>query len=314
MNMSKTITIATRKSQLALWQSEHVADALRQAHPGLKTVLLPLSTRGDEILDQSLSKIGGKGLFLKELEQALLDGRADIAVHSMKDVPADPAEDLILPVVMERGNPFDALISTQVESLDQLPDGARVGTSSLRRQSQLLHLRPDLDIVDLRGNINTRLDKLDAGDYDAIILATAGLERLGMNERITQILNESDCLPAVAQGALGIECRRDDSATIDLIRPLHHKSSGDCVLAERAFNMKLGGSCQTPIAAHAHLLDSHIRLTGLVSSLDGSRRVKQQIIGPVSRAAQLGISLADHLLGRGADKLLAELALAASRT
>lgn len=306
--MSKTITIATRKSQLALWQSEHIAEALRRAHPGLETVLLPLSTRGDEILDRSLSKIGGKGLFLKELEQALLDGRADIAVHSMKDVPADPAEDLILPVVFERANPFDALISNRADSLEQLPEGARVGTSSLRRQAQLLHRRPDLNITDLRGNINTRLDKLDAGEYDAIILAAAGLERLGMGERITQLLDEEICLPAVAQGALGIECRRDDNATIDLIRPLHHKPSGDCVLAERAFNLKLGGSCQTPIAAHAHLLDSHIRLTGLVSSTDGTRRVKQQIIGPITKAAQLGVSLAGHLLARGADTLLAELA------
>ncbi len=305
--MSRTITIATRKSKLALWQSEFVANALSRQHPGLKTELLPLSTRGDEILDRSLSKIGGKGLFLKELEQALLDGRADIAVHSMKDVPAEPAADLMVPVVMQRDNPLDALISSQHASLASLPAGATVGTSSLRRQAQLLHARPDLRVSDLRGNINTRIEKLDAGEYDAILLAAAGLERLGMEDRITELLPESQFLPAVAQGVLGIECRRGDSEILDLIRPLNHRTTGDCVMAERAFNLKLGGSCQTPIAAHATLLDNHIRLTGLVSSPDGKAWVRQQIVGPATKAASIGISLAGHLLSRGADRILAEL-------
>ncbi|MGD8909544.1 MAG: hydroxymethylbilane synthase, partial [Chromatiales bacterium] len=244
--MSQTIRIATRKSPLAMWQAEHVAAELKRIHPKIVVEIQGMTTQGDKILDTPLAKIGGKGLFIKELEQGLLSGRADIAVHSMKDVPVELPEGLHLSVIMQRGDPRDAFVSNRYKSLDELPDGACVGTSSLRRQSQLAELRPQLQIKSLRGNVNTRLGKLDKGEYDAIILAAAGLIRLGFEERITAFISQEQSLPAIGQGAVGIECRSDDSRVNELIAPLHHPETASCVLAERAMNQRLNGGCQVP--------------------------------------------------------------------
>jgi len=303
----QTIRIATRKSPLAMWQAEHVAAALRAAHPGLQVELLGMSTQGDKILDTPLAKIGGKGLFVKELEQGMLEGRADIAVHSMKDVPVELPAGLHLPVIMEREDPRDAFVSNRYASLDELPEGARVGTSSLRRQCQLLELRPDLELLPLRGNVNTRLRKLDEGEYDAVILAAAGLVRLGFGDRIRAFIEPEQSLPAIGQGAIGIECRADDEGVNELIAPLHHPPTATCVLAERALNHRLEGGCQVPIAGHALLDGDRLWLRGLVGSLDGKVIIRGEVRGDTTEAETLGRSLAERLLADGADEILRTL-------
>jgi len=306
--MSKsTVRIATRKSPLALWQAEFVAAELRKAHPGLSVELVTMTTQGDKILDSPLAKIGGKGLFVKELENSLLNGETDIAVHSMKDVPVELPEGLHLPVICVREDPRDAFVSGQYAHIDALPQGARVGTSSLRRQCQLRQRRPDLVIHDLRGNVGSRLDKLDRGDFDAIILAAAGLLRLNLGQRITQTLDTDTMLPAVGQGAVGIECRRNDAKTLALLQPLNHAETQIRVAAERAMNHRLEGGCQVPIAGHAELGGHQLRLRGLVGRPDGSSLVRGEISGPAEQAAQLGISLADDLLRRGAREILRDV-------
>jgi len=298
------IRIATRKSPLALWQAEHVRERLQAAHPGLVVELLTMSTQGDKILDTPLAKIGGKGLFVKELEQSLLEGRADIAVHSMKDVPVELPPGLHLPVILEREEPRDAFVSNRYTSFDELPQGARVGTSSLRRQVQLLRHRPDLKILDLRGNVGTRLQKLDDGHFDAIILASAGLIRLDLAERITEMLATELCLPAIGQGAVGIECRRDDDEVNELLLAINDAATAIRVTAERALNHRLEGGCQVPIAGHAVLEDDQVYLRGLVGRIDGSEIISDEIRGPASDAEALGTRLADNLLSRGADAIL----------
>lgn len=306
---NSVLNIATRKSPLALWQAEHIKARLLALYPELEVNLVTFVTQGDKILDTSLSKIGGKGLFVKELEQALLDGRADLAVHSMKDVPMDLPDGLTLAVICEREDPTDAFVSNQYLSLADLPNGARLGTSSLRRCSQLKHHRPDLEIVDLRGNVGTRLGKLDEGEYDAIILASAGLIRLGLGERIRERLDTSLSLPAVGQGALGLECRIGDERVTALIAALADHVTNHCVRAERAFNHRLMGGCQVPIAGFATLDGEQLTLQGRVGSVDGQVLLKDQIVGQVKDAELLGITLAERLLNAGADRLLAQLAI-----
>ena len=298
------IRLATRESALALWQTNHVADRLRAAHPGLEVELVPMTTRGDQAIDQPLVEIGGKGLFLKELEVAMLEGRADAAVHSLKDVPMELDGPFELPAILERADPFDAFVSVQYAAFEELPFGARVGTSSLRRQALLRAHRPDLVLVDLRGNVNTRLAKLDAGDYDAIVLACAGLERLGMGERIRERLNAPRFIPAAAQGAVVIECRQGDAATRDLVAVLDHASTRACVSAERAMTRALGGSCHVPIAAFATLNKDRLSLEGLVGDAQTGKTVRGYASGPVSEPEKLGTQVADMLVARGADALL----------
>ncbi len=299
-----TLRIATRKSPLALWQSEHVADLLRAAHPGLEVVLVPMSTRGDEVLDRSLSAIGGKGLFLKELELAMLRGEADCAVHSLKDVPMEVDAPFALPAFLERADHADAFISNQFASFEALPPGACVGTSSLRRQAQLRALRPDLEIRDLRGNVNTRLAKLDAGEYDAIILACAGLQRLGLDARIRARLDAPGWLPAPAQGVIAIECRGDDAAVMDLCRALDHAPTRTSAGAERALNLALHGSCHVPVAAFARLDGDALHLQGLVGSASDGRVVRAEAAGPASAPDVLGREVAARLLAAGAGEFL----------
>lgn len=303
---STPIRIATRKSPLAMWQAEHVAARLRT--PDHPVELLGMSTRGDRILDTPLAKIGGKGLFVKELETGLLEGSADLAVHSVKDVPVELPDGLELAVIMEREDPRDALVSTHYASLDALPLGARVGTASLRRQCQLRAHRPDLQILPLRGNVNTRLQKLDQGEFDAIILAGAGLKRLGFGARIRCLLDPEHSLPAIGQGALGLECRVHDPRVRAHIDPLHHADTADCVLAERALNARLHGGCQVPIAGYAVLEGDQLWLRGLVGEPDGSLVLRDEVRGPRAQAAVLGVSLAERLLAAGADVILARLA------
>lgn len=305
--MSNILRIATRKSQLALWQAEYVKDLLQQAHPGLEVELLKMSTQGDKILDTPLAKIGGKGLFVKELENGLLDGSADIAVHSMKDVPMELPDGLHLPVICQREDPRDAFVSNTYNSLDELPEGARLGTSSLRRQAQIAATRPDLNIISLRGNVNTRLQKLDDGEYDAIILAAAGLKRLKFDDRIKQCLDPSVSLPAVGQGAVGIECRNDDARINNLIAPLNDSKTQLRVRAERAMNYRLNGGCQVPIAGYAEFERGLVLLRGLVGSVDGKTLIKGEIAGPPENVEEMGSVLAEDLLSRGADKILQEL-------
>jgi hydroxymethylbilane synthase len=306
--VSAILRIATRKSQLALWQAEHVAAALRQAHEGLKVELVPLLTQGDRIQDRSLAAIGGKGLFIKELEAAIQEQRADIAVHSMKDVPADLPKGLMIAAVLKRADPRDALVSTAAcTQLKDLPQAARVGTSSLRRQAQLIAQRPDLRIEPLRGNVDTRLRKLDAGEMDAIVLACAGLIRLGLESRITARLAPEISLPAVSQGVIGIECRSDDARIRELLAALEHADTRLVMEAERAFAARLGGSCQSPIAAHAQLLAGQITLTGLVAEPDGSRLLRDSLSGSAADPAALGRELAERLLSAGAGPLLERL-------
>lgn len=301
---SREIRIATRKSALALWQAEYVKARLEHAHPGLLVTLVPMVSRGDKLLDSPLSKIGGKGLFVKELETALLENEADIAVHSMKDVPMDFPEGLGLFCICEREDPRDAFVSNTYASLDDLPQGSVVGTSSLRRQAQLLTRRPDLNIRFLRGNVNTRLAKLDAGEYDAIILAAAGLIRLGFEDRITSAISIDDSLPAGGQGAVGIECRSADTEIHALLAPLHHADTAVRVTAERALNKHLNGGCQVPIACYAVLEGDQIWLRGLVGDPNGSLLLTAQARGPQRAATELGVKVAEALLDQGAGEIL----------
>ncbi|WP_060588188.1 hydroxymethylbilane synthase [Aeromonas schubertii] len=303
----RTLRIATRKSPLALWQANFVKAQLEAIHPDLQVELVPMSTQGDKILDTPLAKVGGKGLFVKELETAMLEGRADIAVHSMKDVPVEFPEGLGLHTICEREDPRDAFVSNHVATLDALPLGAVVGTSSLRRQCQLRASRPDLVIRDLRGNVNTRLAKLDAGEYDAIILAAAGLKRLEMAHRITAFIEPEQSLPANGQGAVGIECRLDDDAVKALLAPLEHTETRTRVLTERAMNRALQGGCQVPIGAYALVEGDQIWLRGLVGSPDGSQMLHDEIRGPLADGESLGEALAERLLAAGADRILAEV-------
>lgn len=300
-----TLRIATRKSPLALWQSEHVAGLLRQAHPGLEVVLVPMSTRGDEILDRSLAAIGGKGLFLKELELAMLRGEADCAVHSLKDVPMELDGPFVLPAILERADPADAFISNRYARLEDLPPGAVVGTSSLRRQAQVRSLRPDLVCRDLRGNVNTRLAKLDAGDYDAILLACAGLQRLGLESRIASRLTAPQWLPAPAQAAVAVECQAADAATLALFAPLDHGPTRTCVQAERAMNLALHGSCHVPVAGFAQFEgDDGLWLQGMVGDVAHGRSIRAEAHGQVGQGKELGEQVAQLLLGAGAGELL----------
>ncbi|MEJ2567063.1 MAG: hydroxymethylbilane synthase [Gammaproteobacteria bacterium] len=302
--IDRPLRIATRKSPLALWQAEYVRDRLTAAHPGLEVELVRMTTQGDRVLDSPLAKIGGKGLFVKELEEGMLSGRADLAVHSMKDVPVELPAGLHLPVICEREDPRDAFVSRRYASLEGLPQGAKVGTSSLRRQCQLKALRPDLEILTLRGNVNTRLAKLDAGDFDAVILAAAGLLRLGFGDRITAYLDTATSLPAIGQGAVGIECRSADPMVNGLIAALNHSPTRTRVSAERAMNHRLEGGCQVPIAGHAVLEDHALILRGLVGYPDGSQVIRGEIRGNPDDAAALGIALADDLLVQGAGAIL----------
>lgn len=302
--MTRTLRIATRKSPLALWQTEHVAARLRDAHRGLVIELMPLSTRGDVVLDRSLAAIGGKGLFLKELEEAMQDGRADLAVHSLKDVPMQLDPGFALAAILARANPFDAFVSNRHANFDALPPGAVVGTSSLRRQAQIRALRPDLQLRDLRGNVNTRLAKLDAGEFDAIVLACAGLERLGFDARIRAQLAPPQFLPAVAQGAIAIETRDDDDAVAAICAVLHDRDTDLRVRAERAMNLALHGSCQVPIAGFATLEGGTLHLRGLVGDANSGEILRAEASGAANHPEALGNVVADQLRALGADRLL----------
>ena len=301
------VRIATRASELALWQSRHVAAQIEAAWPGVSTELLPITTSGDRILDRPLAAIGGKGLFIKELELALLEGQADIAVHSMKDVPWELPPALHIAVILTREDARDVLVSKTGGALRDVPRGAKVGTSSLRRRSQLLALRPDLELVDLRGNVTTRLGRLARGDYDAIVLAAAGLKRLGLFDHNAYALSAENMLPAVGQGAIGIECRRGDRAIELLITPLHDAPTAQCVRAERAMNAQLGGSCTVPVAGYAQIDGTHLHLRGLVAAVDGDDIVRQTASGPTADAEHIGDALGRALLAAGADRLLRQL-------
>ncbi|HAI69321.1 MAG TPA: hydroxymethylbilane synthase [Gammaproteobacteria bacterium] len=305
---NNTLRIATRKSPLALWQTHHVRETLLRFYPELQIDIVEMTTKGDKILDTPLAKIGGKGLFVKELENALLEDRADIAVHSMKDVPVELPEGLHLPVIMRREEPFDAFVSNTYATLAALPEGAIVGTSSLRRQSQLLAHRPDLQIRSLRGNVGTRLSKLDNGDYDAIVLAAVGLKRLGLVERIREIIDSTIMLPAIGQGAIGIECRQDDLETRQHIDNLNDPDTQDCVIAERALNESLEGGCQVPIAGYAEIQSSeNLTMRGLVGDIEGQHILRHNLQGARHLAAELGKSLAKVLLTQGAAQILEKL-------
>ncbi|OUS28123.1 hydroxymethylbilane synthase [Thalassotalea sp. 42_200_T64] len=303
----QTLKIATRKSALALWQAEFVKARLEHFHSNLTVELVPMVTKGDIILDSPLSKVGGKGLFVKELEVAMLQGRADIAVHSMKDVPVEFPEGLDLEIICEREDPRDAFVSNTIAGFADLPQGAIVGTSSLRRQCQIKALRPDLDIRDLRGNVNTRLAKLDDGQYDAIILAAAGLIRLEMPERIAEFIEPEVMLPANGQGAVGIECRIDDERVKALLAPLEHHETRLRVLAERAMNRALQGGCQVPIGSYAIIENEEIYLRGLVGATDGSQILRSEIRGPLTDGEAMGGRLAETLLADGADVILEQV-------
>jgi hydroxymethylbilane synthase len=302
--MSREVRIATRRSRLALWQAEHVAALLAARHPGLVVSLVPIVTEGDRIQDQSLATAGGKGLFIKELEHAIRDGLADIAVHSMKDLPGQLPPGFTIAAALERGDPRDAFVSARHASLAALPRGARVGTSSLRRQCQLRHRRPDLEIVVLRGNVDTRLRKLDAGDCDATVLAAAGLERLGLEARIRARLSPEEMLPAVGQGIIGIECSEGHEDVLELVRALEHGATRAALDAERAFSAALGASCRSPIAGHATLADGRIALAGLAGSSDGSAIVADRVEGRAQDGPRLGAELARRLLAAGAAQFL----------
>ena len=305
MNTPKKLVIASRESMLAMWQAEHIKGRLKALYPDCEVEILGMTTRGDQILDRTLSKIGGKGLFIKELEQALQDGRADLAVHSIKDVPMELPEGFALAAIGERASPFDAFVSNQYARLEEMPAGAIVGTSSLRREAQLRAKFPHLTIKPLRGNVQTRLSKLDNGDYDAVILATAGLQRLGLDGRIREILSPADSLPAAGQGALGIEiaARRTDLA--DILRPLNHEETAACVTAERALARALGGSCQVPLAAYCVMEDGLLTLNGLVGHPDGSVIIEASAQAPAAYADALGRAVAKRLADDGAEELIA---------
>ncbi|MRI31593.1 hydroxymethylbilane synthase [Endozoicomonas sp. OPT23] len=303
----KTVRIATRKSALALWQAEYVKERLEHFHPGINVELVKMTSKGDRILDAPLAKIGGKGLFVKELETAMLEDRADIAVHSMKDVPMEFPEGLCLSTICPRENPLDAFVSNTYEKLDDLPEGSVVGTSSLRRQCQILARRPDLKIQFLRGNVNTRLSKLDDGQYDAIILAAAGLIRLGMEERIKYCMPSEESLPAAGQGAVGIEIRSDDEEMKELLKPLHHEETAIRVLAERAMNRRLNGGCQVPIACYSEIEGDELYIRGLVGEPDGTLLLTDEIRCTLTDGEEAGIKLADSVISQGADRILAKL-------
>ena len=305
MNTPKKLVIASRESMLAMWQAEHIKGRLKALYPDCEVEILGMTTRGDQILDRTLSKIGGKGLFIKELEQALQDGRADLAVHSIKDVPMELPEGFALAAIGERASPFDAFVSNQYARLEEMPEGAIVGTSSLRREAQLRAKFPHLTINPLRGNVQTRLSKLDNGDYDAVILAAAGLQRLGLGGRIREILSPADSLPAAGQGALGIEiaARRTDLA--DILRPLNHEETAACVTAERALARALGGSCQVPLAAYCVMEDGLLTLNGLVGHPDGSVIIEASAQAPAAYADALGRAVAKRLADDGAEELIA---------
>ena len=302
--MRTILRIGTRASLLAVTQSTWIKKQIEAMHPQVQVDLVKITTRGDKILDVPLAKVGGKGLFVKEIEDALLAGEVDLAVHSMKDVPAELPDGLHIGIIPVRETPFDAYLSTKYPTLDTLPAGAKVGTSSLRRKSQLAALRPDLNFVDLRGNIDTRLRKLDEGLYDAIILAAAGLNRLGLQHRITASLAADRMLPAISQGALGIELRRDDHELLAGLQFLHDQRTAIAVTAERAFLRKLEGGCQVPIAAHATVQDQTVSLIGLIASVDGSNIIQDSISGTVDQAYELGTNLAESLLARGGKGIL----------
>ncbi len=307
--MSEIIRIATRKSPLALWQAEEVARQLKLHHEGLQIELVKMVSKGDKILDAPLAKVGGKGLFVKELEQAMLDGEADIAVHSMKDVPMEFPEGLHLPVIMEREDPTDAFVSNHYENIEALPANARIGSSSLRRQLQIKEIMPQAEMLNLRGNVNSRLQKLDDGQFDAIILASAGLIRLEFEERIRTRIPPEQSLPSVGQGAVGIECRVNDARIEALIAPLNHHDTHTRLTAERAMNHRLNGGCQVPIAGFATLEGDNIYLRGLVGRPDGSEVVRGEIRGPREDAVALGTQLAEQLLQDGADVILREMGM-----
>lgn len=302
--MTQTVRIATRKSKLALWQAEHIQQRLEELHPGLTVELVPMSTKGDVILDTPLAKIGGKGLFVKELEVAMLEGRADIAVHSMKDLPVEFPDGLELHTICEREDPRDAFVSGKYNNLDEMPEGAVVGTCSLRRRCQVMEQFPHLIIKDLRGNVQTRLRKLDDGEFDAIILAASGLIRLELGDRITSFIPVEQSLPANGQGALGIECRSDDDAMKQLLQPLQCQETRIRVLAERAMNRRLEGGCQVPIGAYAELKGDSVYLRGLVGDPDGQQVLRDEIEGPANDAEALGTELAERLLKKGAGDIL----------
>ncbi len=305
--MSQTLRIATRKSALAMWQARHVQALLEQAHPGIAVSLVPIVTKGDRIIDRPLAQIGGKGLFLKELERALLDGEADLAVHSMKDVPAEMTEGLTLDVVLPRANPYDAWLSREGAAFPDIAPGSRVGTSSLRRQCQLLSLRPDLEVVDLRGNVDTRLRKLREGEYDAIILACAGLERLGLHENITHELTPPDWLPAATQGIIGLQHRSGDRDTLNLLTPLNDQRALTQTVAERAVARILEGNCQVPLAVHAALIDEDVSVSAMVGTPDGRRIIRAARAGHTDSAEETGRHVAEQLLDQGAAEIIGSL-------
>src|SRR5512146_1085074 len=303
------LVIASRESALAMWQAEHIRDRLRALYPQTEVSILGMTTQGDQILNVTLSKIGGKGLFVKELETALEDGRADLAVHSLKDVPMVLPEGFVLAAIGEREDPHDAFVSNQYASLSELPPGSVVGTSSLRRESQLHARFPHLKIEPLRGNVQTRLRKLDEGQYAALILAAAGLKRLGLGDRIRGVISSEDSLPAVGQGALGIECRADRADVIAALQPLHHAPTAACVLAERAMSRRLAGSCQVPLGGFAEVQGDKLRMRGFVATPDGKRMLRAEFTGDLADPEALGNKIADALLAQGAGEILAALNL-----
>ncbi len=303
------LVIASRESALAMWQAHHIQDRLRALYPQTEVSILGMTTQGDQILDVTLSKIGGKGLFVKELETALEDGRADLAVHSLKDVPMNMPEGFVLAAIGEREDPLDAFVSNNYQTLNDLPAGSVVGTSSLRRESQLRARFPHLDIQPLRGNVQTRLRKLDEGQYAAIILAAAGLKRLGLGARIRTVIASEDSLPAVGQGALGIECRAERADVIACLQALHHDDSAACVSAERAMSRSLGGSCQVPLGGFAQVKNGQLYMRGFVASPDGARMMRAEATGSIQQPEALGNQIADALRAQGADEILAALAL-----
>ncbi|UCF30352.1 MAG: hydroxymethylbilane synthase [bacterium] len=305
--MSQQLRIGTRASQLALWQANWIKEQLIKRHPDLDIEIVRIKTTGDKILDVPLAKVGGKGLFVKEIESALLEGSIDLAVHSMKDVPTALPDGLAIVAVSEREDPRDALLSRERVPLSDLPKGGRIGTSSLRRQAQILHRRPDFSLEPLRGNINTRLRKLKEGRYDAIVLALAGVKRLGWNDEVTEVIEPDIMLPAIGQGALGIEARADDRVTLERIGFLDHPETSVCVAAERAFLRRLEGGCQVPIAAHATVSDGVISLAGLVASVDGAKFILRKTSGPSSGADEMGRSLAEQILDSGGREILEEV-------